>query len=384
MLLSNGSRDRFFKNTSILHWANVLQESQKGHHALVLLVELIGAGQLTELSSLETTRHGGTNIPQNLGCILVTTQHEEADTRVVSNREFGRKDRIQCVCDSKILVSGDDIIGMYGNRCQSLQTGHIIPQQTFQTRSSCRTKNVKVGINRRELGGCTSSFTGQTKFRKTMQIVENNFHIPSIRTALQQGQIINQVGLLVVGTGNHGTIFCQQTMFSRRRVHGRSKLAKPLELVSKFMQNIKDPSRKQKEIGIFRRFQNLVKQFTVHLPSFNTITNGWTRHLMPMSVRHFTVNSQKQWVTVAFSNNGLRGWPWLVSKIFGTQLFKISLVQLALFFRQLGQGYGIIKIENKVRQCLGQGHIRILRHDAIVVIVDICFCLAQARRRLFA
>ena len=115
-----------------------------------------------------------------------------------------------------------------------------------------------------------------------------------------------------------------------RCVDGGTELAKSLKLVYEFVKNVKRPIGCEVELGtaggnvLF--VEQFLQEFAVDAPSLHAILSRRTRHGVEMSVREFAVNGEKERISIAFFDNGLRRRPLRSSKVLNRNVVVIVVV----------------------------------------------------------
>ena len=191
-----------------------------------------------------------------------------------------------------------------------METGREIPQQAFETRQGNASKERKVTVHGWHLSTTRISSAGHAELNQAMQIRKDGFGIPRILVDLQQNEIFLQIRVLVAADGSCRRRrlvvlwFGQQTVFACGSVNGGANLTKALELVDKFVKYFKNPhgdTGSKQKTATGGCFENFVKEFAVHIPSFYAIAEvGTTVESVPVSMRQFAIDGEKERIAVAF------------------------------------------------------------------------------------
>ena len=242
---------------------------------------------------------------------------------MVGERHVGGKDRVDGLHGRLRLFHVRFLDGhTTKERCHGRERGIEITQQAFQATQRDGSENPQVLISWSSTLGISSNCN------QTMQVMEDRLDGPgSISRRLHGLGIFNDVMRRLLATrdnGGHAISIerTQNSVLGRGIVQGGTKLTKALELVDKFVENVKDPLGRQEELGvlqgsasIFGVHENFVKEFTVDIPSFDAVLNRGARHGVPVTVGQFAVNCQEERISVAFRGNGVWGRPGSVAKV---------------------------------------------------------------------
>mmetsp|Transcript_20112 Transcript_20112/g.57070 ORF Transcript_20112/g.57070 Transcript_20112/m.57070 type:complete len:245 (+) Transcript_20112:263-997(+) len=201
------------------------------------------------------------------------------------------------------------------NGLHGLQTSVVVTHQALQTTESNAGEDSQILERwRLALGGCSDG-------DEPVKVVEDRVWCPYFSSGSSERHdvfdharmrlVVREDDWLAIRVGP-----AEQPVLRCAVVQAGSQLAETLEFVHEFVEDVECPFRENEEFvrsiregKILGIVQDLVEELTVHIPPIDVISQHRAVDPVPVAVRQLAVEGEEQRISVAFVDDGLRGWP---------------------------------------------------------------------------